>query len=131
MHITSAKLLRARVLGTVCALGIALSPASAAAEESIGKLAEQAGVGLGAIVGTFFYAPVKGLYAGGGLIIGGLAYAFSAGDKTVMRKVIAPAVGGDYVLTTDHLWGRKPVEFIGGRSAGGAASKQVAAAPPK
>ena len=53
----------------------------------------------------------------GGLVVGGLAYAFSGGDADVARVVLEPSVMGDYTITTEHLSGERKVEFFGRRRA--------------
>ncbi|MFQ5850809.1 MAG: SH3 domain-containing protein [Candidatus Binatia bacterium] len=75
--------------------------------------AEEVGYGVGSVVASFFYAPIKLGYAGLGLVTGGLGDVLSAGDKDVANNIIRPAVRGDYVITPDHLQGKKPVGFIG------------------
>ena len=39
--------------------------------------------------------------------------ACSAGDNDVAKTVTTPAVRGDYVVTPEHLRGKRPLEFIG------------------
>ena len=53
------------------------------------------------------------VYALGGLIVGGFAWVFSAGDNDVARSVVTPAVRGDYVVTPSNLRGEEELEFIG------------------
>jgi hypothetical protein len=93
-----------------CALVISLQAAPAAAQESTG---EAAGYGVGSGLCSLLYAPVKVVYAVGGLLIGGLAFGLSAGDRDVWNAVVTPAVRGDYVVTPAHLRGEDSLEFIG------------------
>lgn len=78
-----------------------------------GEVAEEAGLGLGSFLASAVYAPVKLVYATGGLIAGGLAWMFSGGDSDVAMGVIEPAVSGDYVITPERLRNPASIEFIG------------------
>lgn len=102
-----------RVAGALlaCILVIGVNPAIAQAQER--SAASEAGVGAAAAITTLVYGPVKVVYALGGLIFGGFAWALSGGDRDVMNAVFTPAVRGDYVVTPAHLRGEKPLEFIG------------------
>ncbi len=88
------------------------SPAAAMAGRSA-EMSKQAGLGFGSAVGSLIYAPVKLCYAIGGLVVGGLAWAFSGGDNEVANVVLTPSILGDYVLTPEHLRGEKSIEFFG------------------
>ena len=94
-----------------CILLVGLQPDSAPAEqESTGAAA---GWGALSALTSLVYAPVKVVYAVGGLVVGGFAWVFSAGDNDVVRTVTTPAVRGDYVVTPEHLRGKRPLDFIG------------------
>ena len=97
------------ILTGVLALGFTASPALA--EED--QLASEAGMGALSAVSTLIYAPVKLLYAGCGLVFGGIAWGLSGGDSDVMMAVVTPAVRGDYVITPAHLRMEQKVEFFG------------------
>jgi hypothetical protein len=75
--------------------------------------AREAGIGLGSFFGSLLYAPVKIIYATGGLVVGGLAFVLSGGDGDVTGPIINASVRGDYMLTPDHIRGEKQVAFIG------------------
>lgn len=95
-------------------LGALLAGAPGVAEAGrSAEMSKQAGLGFGSAVGSLIYAPVKLCYAIGGLIVGGLAWAFSGGDNEVASVVLTPSILGDYVLTPEHLRGEKPIEFFG------------------
>jgi hypothetical protein len=89
---------------------LALSPAQALADESVGA---SAGWGIGSALCSLIYAPTKVVYATLGAVIGGFAWLFSAGDNEVASAVITPAVRGDYVVVPAHLRGEQSLEFIG------------------
>lgn len=101
-----------------------LSVAPAAHAESA---AREAGIGLGSFFGSLLYAPVKIIYATGGLVVGGLAYALSGGDGDVTGPIINASVRGDYMLTPDHIRGEKEVAFIGRSPENRAARSQTQA----
>lgn len=80
------------------------------AEPSAG---EDLGYGVGAVLASVFYSPLKITYAGLGLITGGVGYLLSAGSPDVANAIINPAVKGDYIIKPNHLKGTEPVIFIG------------------
>jgi hypothetical protein len=104
--------LRALGCACLCAAVVALAPAPALAGDTL-DMAKEAGLGAGSAVTSLVYAPLKLLYATGGLLVGGLAWTFSGGDADVAKVVLTPSVRGDYVITPDTLTGRKPLEFFG------------------
>jgi len=113
------------------AWALAITPTAVWADsEGAAGLAKEEGIGAGSALATLVYAPVKLVYATGGLVAGGLAYLFSGGDSEVARVVFTPSLRGDYVVTTDHLRGEQRLEFLGREPAyDSAASTNVAAAP--
>jgi len=64
-------------------------------------------------VSSLIYGPVKLLWATGGLIVGSLAWVFTAGDTEVASTVYTRSLRGDYVITPAILLGDEPLEFIG------------------
>jgi len=100
---------------------LALFPVRSRAEdapESSGQAPEvetrkELGYGVGSVVASVFYSPLKVTYAGLGLLGGGLGYLLSAGRTDVANGIIFPAVKGNYVITPNHLKGQEPVVFIG------------------
>ena len=75
--------------------------------------AAEVGWGVGSALSTVVYGPLKLVYATMGLAFGGLGWALSGGDPAVADAVIAPAVGGDYVVTPAHLRGERRLSFVG------------------
>jgi hypothetical protein len=73
------------------------------------------GIGMqaGSALATIAYFPFKAVTAIGGGIVGGLGYLFSGGSKAAANAVWVPSVYGTYIITPDHLAGRKPVQFFG------------------
>jgi len=101
---------RSKVAACAVVLGISLVGAPAHATESA---AAQAGLGLGSFAASLLYAPVKIIYATGGLIVGGFAYALTAGDLETAQTIWIPSTLGDYVITPSMLTGDETPQFIG------------------
>jgi len=67
-----------------------------------------------AVIGAnLFYVPAKLGYAAAGGLIGGVALVL-AHDTTVANDIWGPTLGGDYVVTAEHLRGNAPLHFAGG-----------------
>lgn len=115
MDFISSKSRRRTMVAWVTAAGIVLAPAMAWADEDSKDMAKEAGIGVGTAVASLIYAPIKLTYAFGGLIVGGLAWAFSGGDSEVASVVLTPSLRGDYVVTRQQLLGRQEIEFFGRR----------------
>lgn len=96
------------VLACLLMIGGAAAPASAEESNSVA-----AGWGVLSAFSSLLYAPLKVVYATGGLVIGGIAFGLSAGDSDVWNAVVTPAVRGDYVVTPGNLRGEDTLEFIG------------------
>ena len=84
---------------------------------------------MGSAVVSLVYAPLKLVYAAGGLLVGGLAYAFSGGDAEVANVVLTPSLQGDYVISPRQLTGEEPFEFFGRDPGYRARSTHVAEVP--
>lgn len=70
-------------------------------------------MGAAAALTSLVYSPVKLVYAVGGLVIGSLAWVFTAGDTEVADKVYVRSLRGTYVITPEILRGDEPLVFIG------------------
>lgn len=125
-----------------CLLAIALlaAPAVSVAQDRQAPAQEQQsptkevgtdlGWGVGTVLANVFYMPTKVVYAGLGLLTGGLGYMLTAGRGDVANEIIYPAVKGTYVLTKENLKGEQPVVFIG-PGPDDAEQQQVSKAPDK
>ena len=71
------------------------------------------GLGVGALVITLFYGPVKVFYAVGGTVTGSLGWMLTGGRKDVFRAIVQPAVRGDYIVVPENLTFEKPLRFAG------------------
>ncbi len=139
MHRSTNATGRRRQAGCCTALALACcalwagSPAAASAQGAPAATetspAREAGLGVGAALGTLLYAPAKLVYAAGGLVVGGLGWAFSGGDAEVARGILRPSVGGDWVITPAHLTRQRRIEFVGAPPEDRWRSSGVATAP--
>ncbi|MFT5441096.1 MAG: hypothetical protein ACI8W3_000136 [Myxococcota bacterium] len=104
---------RRLAIALVVSTSIALAPAVALAENDNADMAKEAGIGAGTAIASLIYAPIKLTYALGGLVVGGLAWAFSGGDANVASIILTPSLRGDYVVTRSQLQGKQEIEFFG------------------
>lgn len=91
----------------------AWSQDSATGSNSEGGNASSAGMGAAAGLSTLLYLPLKAVFAIGGGIVGGLAYAFSGGNQDAAKSIWTTSLYGTYIITPDHLRGDKPIRFLG------------------
>ena len=91
------------------------SPPPPTAESTPAPQGDQPGFALGAAVfgANLFYMPAKLAYAGVGGVTGFFALLL-AYDSTVANDIWTPALGGDYVVTAEHLRGNQALRFAGG-----------------
>lgn len=85
------------------------------AEETSGTEFTVSDTGMEAAAGlaTLVYFPAKAVFALGGGIVGGLTYAFTAGNEEATNKVWDASMKGDYMVTPQNLTGEEPIRFIG------------------
>ena len=86
---------------------------SAASERAGPNIWSDAGWGVLAAAANVFYMPAKIVYAGLGIVTGGLAYVLTVGDADAAQKVWSPSVGGSYVITPAMLRCDEPILFNG------------------
>lgn len=75
--------------------------------------AEEAGLGVASALLTLPYGPAKIIYAGLGGIVGGATWLLTGGNLETAQTVWEPSFYGDYVITPDHLTGKRPLRFFG------------------
>ena len=90
-----------------CHTSLSVQPASAAGSGS------EALQGLGSYFLTLPYGGIKMAVAVLGAVAGGMGFIFTGGDKATADKIWGPAMGGEYVITPQHLRGEKDVHFFG------------------
>ena len=100
----------------VLAIGLVLmsgAAAPAAAQDGERSAAAEFGLGVSSLALTLPYGLAKLVYALGGSVTGGLAWALTGGRFDIARAIIQPAVRGDYVITPEHLTNNRALVFIG------------------
>jgi hypothetical protein len=95
------------------AVSLVAAPSAAFAESKALEVSRESGLGAASALSSLVYGPLKLLYAAGGLIVGGFAWAFTAGDSQVAETVFTRSLRGDYVITPKILLGEQRLEFIG------------------
>ena len=100
---------------TACAIALSAMPASAKRPEHI---AMEGGLGAGAALASLVWSPLKLLHAAGGLVIGGLGMLWTGGDGEIPKRIFKRALTGDYVITPEHLQGKKRLRWTGGSGSG-------------
>lgn len=98
----------------LCLTGQGSLATGVAAEDQSGSSSSESGtVRAEAYALTPFYLVFKLAFAGSGAIVGGLTWAFSAGDREAAQAVWDTSLRGDYWVTPAHLKGERPIRFIG------------------
>ena len=69
--------------------------------------------GAACFIVTPVYGAFKLVYAGAGAIAGGLTWVFTGGDGKAAQKVWDASLKGTYIITPDHLRGKKAINFVG------------------
>ncbi|MFQ5415981.1 MAG: hypothetical protein ACE5FL_02920 [Myxococcota bacterium] len=103
---------RVLVLGVLLTAAIAAGPAAARARDE-GPDSGGGFAGVGSILCTLVYSPLKMAYAVSGVVVGGLAWAWSFGNRRVTRPIFRSSLGGDYVVSPAHLRGERRLRFTG------------------
>ncbi len=101
------------LLIVVVAGSVGLAPLSAHAQGHTRHAAAHFALGTCSAFLNFFYGPAKVIYAVVGTATGGLAWAITGGDGEVARKIVQPAVRGDYAIVPDNLTFDRPLHFVG------------------
>ena len=107
-----ARLQRGALVVTL-AVALAGAPTAGFAADDSNPVGREGGLGAAAAISTLVYGPVKLLWAVGGLVSGGLAWAFTAGDTEVASRVFTRSLRGTYVITPAILTGEERLEFVG------------------
>jgi hypothetical protein len=94
-------------------LALTLAPALAHAQGQTRHAAAHFALGTCSAFLNFFYGPAKVIYALAGTATGGLAWVITGGDGDVARRIIQPAVRGDYSIVADNLTADRPLRFVG------------------
>lgn len=103
-----------RALALLAGIAWLSAPAANAAEpDEPQSLVREGGFGAAAACASLLYSPVKLVYAVGGLALGSVSFLWTWGDRDTLKTVVNTAVGGDYVITPEHLGGARDIRFTG------------------
>ena len=86
------------------------APASVTSEETFPA---DAALGFASFLATIPYGAAKIGYAITGAVAGGLEYLYEGRTTPAVEDIWDSALGGTYILTPDHLRGKKEISFIG------------------
>jgi hypothetical protein len=97
------------------ALGVAFAVLAAAQPTSAADSTSQEVVyGVGSVMSTLVYAPVKASFCILGAVTSGFTLPF--GGPRTAEKVASAACGGTWAVTPAALKGREPIRFVGGNN---------------
>ena len=93
---------------------LSLSAVAFAAEgDSQGNAGKDLGLGVASFLISIPYGAAKVATAIVGGIVGGFTYVFSGFNKKAADQVWYTAIPGDYIITPDHLRGKRDIRFTG------------------
>ncbi|MDO8547963.1 MAG: hypothetical protein Q7R68_11490 [Nitrospirales bacterium] len=108
------KTIAIRTVVVLVALSVCLAPVAWAAEKSNNENpASDIGLGVASFLCSVPYGAAKVALAIVGGVTGSLTYVFSGFDKKAADAVWYTTIEGDYVVTPDHLRGKKDLRFTG------------------
>jgi len=108
------KTIAIRTVVVLVALSVCLSPVAWAAEKSNNENpATDIGFGVASFLCSVPYGAAKVALAIVGGVTGAFAYVLSGFDKKAADAVWYTTIEGDYVVTPDHLRGKKDLRFTG------------------
>lgn len=108
------KTIAIRTVVVLVALSVCLAPVAWAAEKTNNENpASDIGLGVASFLCSVPYGAAKVALAIVGGVTGSLTYVFSGFDKKAADAVWYTTIEGDYVVTPDHLRGKKDLRFTG------------------
>ena len=108
------KIIAMRVVGVLVALSVCVAPVAWAAEKGNGENpASDIGLGVASFLCSVPYGAAKVALAVVGGVTGAFTYVLSGFDKKAADAVWYTTIEGDYVVTPDHLRGKKDLRFTG------------------
>ncbi len=102
-----------RMVAVVVVLAVLLVPVAQAAEKNDDNPATDIGLGAASFFCSVPYGAVKVAVAILGGIVGSFTYVLSGLDRRAADAVWYTTMEGDYVVTPDHLRGKKDLRFTG------------------
>ena len=88
-------------------LGLLLSTPTPVSADYI----EDFGAGTATVAANVFYVPTKLAYAALGGITGGFAYLLTGANYQIAERVWHSSLGGDYILSRNHIRGQETIYF--------------------
>ncbi len=108
------KTVAVRMVVVLVALSVCLAPVAWAAEKNGGdNPAADLGLGVASFLCSVPYGAAKVAVALVGGIVGSFTYVLSGFDKKAADSVWYTTIEGDYIVTPDHLRGKKDLRFTG------------------
>ena len=108
------KTIAIRTIVVLVALSVCLAPVTWAAEKNGNdNPASDIGLGVASFLCSLPYGAAKVALAIVGGVTGSLTYVLSGFDKKAADAVWYTTIEGDYVVTPDHLRGKKDLRFTG------------------
>jgi hypothetical protein len=108
------KTITVKLLAVSLAVAICLTPVAWAAEQSNGENpGTDMGLGVASVLCSIPYGVAKVVLAVLGGVTGAFTYVLSGFDKKAADAVWYTTIEGDYVVTPDHLRGKKDLRFTG------------------
>jgi hypothetical protein len=102
-----------RVVVLAVVVALCCNPLALAAEGDSGNSASDAGLGVASFLVSVPYGAAKVATAILGGVVGGFTYLLSGFNKKAADQVWYTTMGGDYIVTPDHLRGKKDLRFTG------------------
>ena len=103
----------ARVTVVAFALVLGIQFTAYAPRASAAGPGTEAVQGLASYFLTMPYGGIKMAVAVLGALAGGMGFIFTGGDKVTAGKIWGPTLGGEYVITPEHIRGDKDLHFFG------------------
>jgi hypothetical protein len=108
------KTVAVRLVVVLVALSLCLAPVAGAAEKGEGdNPAADMGLGVASFLCSVPYGAAKVALAIVGGVTGAFTYVLSGFDKKAADAVWYTTIEGDYIVTPDHLRGKKDLRFTG------------------
>ena len=108
------KTITVKLLAVSLAVAICLTPVAWAAEQSNGENpGTDMGLGVASVLCSIPYGVAKVVVAVLGGVTGAFTYVLYGFDKKAADAVWYTTIEGDYVVTPDHLKGKKDLRFTG------------------
>ncbi len=108
------KTIAMRIVVVLVALSVCLAPVAWAADKNGDENpAADLGIGTASFLCTVPYGAAKVAVALLGGIVGSFTYVLSGLDRRAADAVWYTTIEGDYVVTPDHLRGKKDIRFTG------------------